>query len=74
MTSYEFFLTDSLEKVLPDRRPEAADPGAPRLLKNQRWAFQLAYSCKNDDFGETSTLFSLRCTGSAKAALDLFRV
>lgn len=62
MTSYEFFLTDSLEKVLPDRRPEAADPGAPRLLKNQRWAFQLAYSCKNDDFGETSTLFSLRCT------------
>lgn len=74
MTSYEFFLTDSLEKVLPDRRPQAADPGAPRLLKNQRWAFQLAYSCKNDDFGETSTLFSLRCTGSAKAALRLFRV
>ena len=27
MTSYEFFLTDSLEKVLPDRRPKAADPG-----------------------------------------------
>ena len=74
MTSYEFFLTDSLEKVLPDRRPQAADPGTPRLLKNQRWAFQLAYSCENDDFGETSTLFSLRCTGSAKAALGLFRV
>lgn len=74
MTNYEFLLTDSLEKVLPDRRPAAADPGPVRLLRNQRWAFQLACTCRNDDFGETSTLFSLKCGGTAKKAAELFRV
>lgn len=66
MTNYEFLLTDSLEKVLPDRRPQALAPGVPVLLKNQRWSFQLAYSCQNDDFGETPTTFCLRCTGRPK--------
>ena len=74
MTSYEFLLTDSLEKVLPDRRPEELSTGVPVLLKNQKWSFQLAYTCQNDDFGETSTTFCLRCTGTARAALRLFQV
>lgn len=73
MTSYEFLLTDSLEKVLPDRRPEAVSPGTPRLLKNQRWSFQLAYTCRNDDFGETPTTFRLRRGGDAGEVLQLFR-
>lgn len=74
MTSYEFLLTDSLEKVLPDRRPEAVFPSTPRLLKNQRWSFQLAYTCRNDDFGETPTTFRLRRGGGAGEVLQLFRV
>ncbi|WP_367924442.1 DUF4091 domain-containing protein [uncultured Ruthenibacterium sp.] len=74
MTKYEFLLTDSLEKVLPDRRPDLLELASPRLFKNQQWSFQLAYTCQNDDFGESSTCFWLRCTGSARKALKLFQV
>ena len=74
MTHYEFLLTDSLEKVLPDHRPEAVLPGMPKLLKNQRWSFQLAYTCQNDDFGESPTTFRLQCSGSAASALSLLCV
>ncbi len=74
MTRFAFLLTHSLEKVLP-ARPPAPLPDRPQtLLRNQRWSFQLAYHCENDDFGESSTEFCLACTGSASPALQLRRV
>lgn len=74
MTRYTFQLTDSLEKVLPARRPAPLEQDKAVLLQNQKWAFQLAYTCANDDFGETSTEFRVRCTGPAAAAAELHRV
>lgn len=74
MTTFTFLLTDSLEKVLPARRPEAMQAQHIRLLGSQQWSFQLAYTCANDDFGETSTEFCIRCSGTALPALRLYQV
>lgn len=74
MTQFTFQLTDSLEKVLPACRPAALKGERAVLLQNQRWACQLAYTCANDDFGETSTEFRVRVTGPAAAAVTLRRV
>ena len=74
MTRYTFQLTDSLEKVLPACRPAPREQDRAVLLQNQKWAFQLAYTCANDDFGETSTEFRVRCSGPAAAAAKLRRV
>ena len=42
MTQFTFQLTDSLEKVLPACRPAALKGERALLLRNQRWACQLA--------------------------------
>ena len=74
MTEFAFRLTDSLEKVRPACPPPVWEPARVTLLRDQRWSFQLAYTCANDDFGESSTLFRVRCTGPAAAAASLRRV
>lgn len=74
MTQFAFQLTDSLEKVLPACRPAALKGERALLLRNQRWACQLAYTCANDDFGETSTGFRAEVAGPAAAAVTLRRV
>ncbi len=74
MTDFTFRLTDSLEKVLPAGPPPLWQPERTTLLRNQRWHCQLAYTCANDDFGESSTFFRVRCTGVAAPAVTLRRV
>ena len=74
MTDFTFRLTDSLEKVLPAGPPPLWQPERTILLRNQRWHCQLAYTCANDDFGESSTFFRVRCTGVAAPAVTLRRV
>lgn len=74
MTTFDFCLTDSLEKVMPRVRPESMEVERQCLFRNQRWSCQLAYTCANDDFGESCTEFTLRCTGKGQEALSLYRV
>lgn len=74
MTRYQFLLTDSLEKVLPWQAPEKMPEKKIKLFHNQRWSCQLAYTCENDDFGETPTLFRLDCQGNDLGALFLRQV
>lgn len=71
MTSFEFVLTGSLEKVMPKSAPKAECLDRKVLFQNQRWSFQLAYLCRNDDQRQTPTDFSVRCTGDAASAAVL---
>lgn len=59
MINFEFYLVSSLEKVLPDRRPALWEKPELTLLANQRGAFQLAYFCRSDDFGESCQDFTV---------------
>lgn len=55
MTEYKVFLVHSLEKVLPDQEPRKRE--APDLygFTGEVLSVQIAYTCANDDFGESDT-------------------
>lgn len=59
MTNYEFFLVHSLDKVLPDRRPEMLSEPVLNGFHGETLSIQLAYSCTDDGLGEGSTLFTV---------------
>lgn len=64
MENYRFFLTSSLEKVFPDRMPEAMDPALPlTVFRGSRGAVQLVYY--GDLMGEDPfrATFALEVTG-----------
>ncbi len=74
MTTFAFCLASSLEKVLPAGPPKALKAPHQKLLRNQQWAFQIAYTCGNDDFGESATEFAVQKSGVPHGALCLYRV
>lgn len=60
MTEFEFGFVDCMEKVLPSRKPRMMQDVALRGFCAEALSVQLAYSCKNDDFGESSSQFTIR--------------
>ena len=69
MTEYKVFLVHSLEKVLPDQEPRELE--APDLygFAGEALSVQIAYTCMNDDFGESDT--SLRIEPSVSDAVQI---
>lgn len=59
MTCYEMYFVHTLDKVLPDRRPEILCNPYLEGFSGETLSLQLAYTCSNDDFGGSSTLFSV---------------
>lgn len=59
MTNFCFELTDSLEKVLPKQTPRALAQDEGIIFGGESYSFQLAYTCTNDNFGESDCHFSI---------------
>lgn len=74
MIHFAFSLVSSLEKVLPAQRPHHWERPELTLLANQRGAFQLAYFCRGDDFGESNPEFSVTLTHDLGSALSCRQV
>lgn len=60
MTEFEFGFVDCMQKILPGRRPEMIQEVTLQGFCGERLSVQLAYSCKNDDFGESSCQFTIQ--------------
>lgn len=60
MTEFEFGFVDCMEKVLPSRRPKMIPEVTLQGFQGEKQSVQLAYSCKNDDFGESSCQFTIQ--------------
>ena len=74
MTEFTFRLADSLEKVLPDREPAAFPLSVLQGFSGEPLSFQLAYTCRNDDFGENPSQFFLAFDDTCVSWLRLRRV
>lgn len=74
MTSYEMYLVHSLDKVLPDRRPETLREQLVKGFAGETLSLQLAYTCNNDDFGESSTLFRVEIDSDIANAVRIRKV
>ena len=46
---FQFCLTDSLEKVMPKQQPRELSPQEITVFKNQRYSFQIAYTCMDEE-------------------------
>ncbi len=74
MTSYELYFVHSLDKVLPDWRPEMLRDPALKGFWGETLSLQLAYTCKNDDFGESGTSFSVDVISDIADAVRIRKV
>lgn len=73
MTKYEFCLVSSLYKVLPDEKPETMRNVCLSGFWGETVSVQIAYSCQNDDLGESDSHFRIR-TQSELSDITLRRV
>lgn len=74
MTSFEIFFIHSLDKVLPYRRPEMLQNPVLTGFCGETCSVQLAYTCNNDDFGNSSTLFYVEVISSIADAVRIRKV
>ena len=74
MTTYQFALVDSLEKVLPNQEPAKMRDSISKAYLGERLSFQLAYSCQNDDLGHSNRHFRIEIISDLKEEIQLRRV
>ena len=71
---FAFCLTDSLTKVLPKQQPPKLAVEEVMLLRNQRYSFQIAYTCMDDEATGWDREFFPQCEGLPKEAVTLRKV
>ena len=71
---FAFCLTDSLTKVLPKQQPPKLAVEEVMLLRNQRYSFQIAYTCMDDEATGLDREFFPQCEGLPKKAVTLRKV
>lgn len=74
MTQWDFLLVDSLDKVLPEETPPELQCDRLTGFVGETISLQLAYSCRNDDFGESSTCFYPRIHFDIPAAVRVRKI
>ncbi len=74
MTRLAFRLTDSLEKVFPDREPVRLEQTELCVLGGETLCLQLAYFCENDDLGDSGHSFRLQVERPEDVAVTVRRV
>lgn len=57
MTNFDFGLVSSLEKILPHCQPSLKNSLKLRGFSGETQSVQIAYTCQNDDFGESDCQF-----------------
>lgn len=71
---FEFCLTDSLEKVFPKCRPSGSIQKEIVLFQNQRYSFQIAYTCMDDEASGWDRSFHAEYIGAPAEAIQLRKV
>lgn len=74
MTSFQFCLVSCMEKVLPDRTPSSLQESTLRGFCGEKLTVQLAYTCTNDDFGESDCRFFLKLRTDEQTKVTIRRV
>lgn len=74
MTRYELYFVHPLDKVLAHKAPQRWDAPLLTGFAGETLSLQLAYSCTNDDFGDSGTFFSLSVESEGAEALRFRKV
>ena len=74
MTKWDFSLTDSLTKILPDSRPRRLATETLYGFAGETLSFQLAYFCENSDFGESDSRFTVQVEFDLPNAVQMRKV
>lgn len=74
MTNYEFYLVHCLDKVMADHRPEMLQEAVLKGFYGETLSVQLAYTCSNDDYGESSTLFTVEVVSEIVNSVSVRKV
>ncbi len=74
MTIFDFCLADSLEKVLPGQAPPQWEEERLQGFLGETLSLQLAYFCRNDDFGESDCRFTVSVRSGIPDCIRLRKV
>lgn len=74
MTKFEFCLVSCMEKVLPHRRPSLLQEKKLQGFCGETLTVQAAYTCANDDFGESDCRFAAKIYTDAETQIHVRHV